>query len=249
MIVDSLWQYPVKGLGGTTIDEVSLIADAYFPGDRLYAIGNGHAKLADVAPGSWMKKAFFLQLMKFEELAALDCHFTGSNLTIRRNGSIVVTADMDTADGQDSINSFFALMFGDALAGSPEIRRITSGAFTDTNQPWISFGGTASLDAFAALTGTTADARRFRLNMIMKTREPFEEAALIGKKIAIGAAELEVVEPVGRCAAIDVDPDTAVRGPGYVGMMQTHFGHSDLGVFARVTRGGQIRPGDSVKVI
>lgn len=249
MIVDTLWQYPIKGLGGTTIDSAELEAGGYFPGDRLYAIGNGHEKLAATPTGSWMKKAFFLQLMKFEQLASLDCRVNDGTLSIGRDGVPLLQAVLDSADGAAAINGFFADMLGDDLPGTPEIMRISEGAYTDTKAPWISIGGTASLGAFAATTNTTADARRFRLNVMIETAEPFIEASLIGKTITIGDAELRVVEPVGRCAAIEVDPDTASRGPDYVSMMKTHFGHSDLGVFAEISKGGLVRPGDSLTIV
>ena len=249
MIVQSLWQYPIKGLGGTTTDSVILTADAYFPGDRLYAIGNGHEKLSSAPSGSWMKKAYFLQLMKFEQLAALECQFEEGSIRIRKNDSMLLDAALDTEGGMAEIDSFFREMLGDLLPGEPKIMRIQEGAYTDTNEPWISIGGTASLDAFAAATGTYADARRFRLNVIIETDTPFAEANLIGKTIALGQAELKVMEPVGRCAAINVDPVTAVRGPNYVQEMQTHFGHSDLGIFAKITKGGTVRPGDILQIL
>lgn len=249
MIVDTLWQYPIKGLGGTTTDSVTLEAGGYFPGDRLYAIGNGHEKLAAAPAGSWMKKSYFLQLMKFEQLAGLDCAFHDDTLSLSRAGVLLLEAELDTAAGAAACNSFFAHMLGDALPGQPEIMRIDDGAYTDTNEPWVSIGGTASLNAFAVATDTKADARRFRLNVMIETSTPFVEASLIGKTITMGDAQLSVIEPVGRCAAIEVDPETAIRGPNYVGMMKTHFGHTDLGVFAKVTRGGVVRPGDAVVIV
>ena len=249
MQVAELWQFPIKGLGGTTIAEASLTAGGYFPGDRLYAIGNGHSKWDDTPAGTWMKKSFFLQIMKFEQLAALQCGFANSQLSISRNGTTELIADMDSADGRDAIDSYFAQLMGDLVPGAPRLMKIDSGAYTDTNKPWISFGGTASLEAFAKATDTVADARRFRLNMIMETSEPFIEASLIGKDVAIGDMHCQVVEPVGRCAAIDVDPETAERGPSYLRHMQSAFGHTDLGVFAQVTKGGTIRPGDTLRIL
>jgi uncharacterized protein YcbX len=58
---------------------------------------------------------------------------------------------------------------------------------------------------------------------------------------------MKVVAPVGRCAAIDVDPATAIRGPHYLPLMEREFGHTDLGIFAEVTRSGLVRPGDRLK--
>ena len=58
-----------------------------------------------------------------------------------------------------------------------------------------------------------------------------------------------MIDPVGRCAAIDVDPETAERGPHYLPIMEKAFGHTDLGIFARVTQGGTISLGDELSIL
>ena len=52
---------------------------------------------------------------------------------------------------------------------------LNDGAFTDTRAPLISLGGSASLTSFGDLTETKPDSRRFRLNIIFETSQPFEE--------------------------------------------------------------------------
>jgi uncharacterized protein YcbX len=85
--------------------------------------------------------------------------------------------------------------------------------------------------------------------MIFETQTPFEEAKLIGKTLAMGTARLRVIEPVGRCAAIDVDPHTAIRGPHYLPLMRQKLGHSDLGIFAEVITSGLVAEGDYLTVL
>lgn len=244
MIISELWHYPVKGLAGTTLDSAQLEAGQHFPGDRRYAITTGHPRQDEALAGRWMKKAFFLQMMKFEELAAFDCRFDGSRLTLIRDEVQLFDADLNDDDGIAAVNSWFSRQFDGRLGDSPRLARVEDGAFTDTKAPWISLGGTASVARFGEATGTRPDARRFRLNIMLETSAPFEEAALVGSRIQIGEAEMTVVAPVGRCAAIDVDPATAIRGPHYLPLMEREFGHTDLGIFAEVTRGGLVRPGD-----
>ena len=127
--------------------------------------------------------------------------------------------------------------------------RLNDGAFTDTQEPLISLAGSASLTSFSDLTLTKPDSRRFRLNIIFETSTPFEEAALINKSLAVGDVRLDVIDLVGRCAAIDVDPETGERGPNYLKIMEEAFGHTALGIFARVTRGGTISLGDELAVL
>jgi uncharacterized protein YcbX len=131
----------------------------------------------------------------------------------------------------------------------PKVVRLDTQAFTDTNAPWITLGGSASIEAYATATNTYPDARRFRLNMMVKTDDAFNETSLIGKDIMIGAAQLRIVAPVGRCAAIDVDPATAKRGKDTLSIMREKFGHTDLGVFAEIISPGTIRTDDSITVL
>ena len=225
MIISELWHYPVKGLAGARLDSARLDAGRHFPGDRRYAITTGHPRQEAALAGQWVKKAFFLQMMTYEELAGFDCNVTGSRLTLSQDGETLFEADLDSHDGVAAVNEWF----GDRFGG---------------RAPWISLGGTASVTRFGAVTGTTPDARRFRLNIMLETETPFEEAGLVGTRVGLGEAELKVVAPVGRCAAIDVDPATAIRGPHYLPVMEQEFGHTDLGIFAEVTKSGIVRPGD-----
>ena len=164
MIVSELWQYPVKGLAGTTIDSVRLEAGRHFPGDRRYAITTGHPRQDEAVAGQWVKKSFFLQMMKYEELAGLDCKFEASRLTLAHDGTALFEADLETDAGIDIVNNWFAEAFGDRLQGAPQLARIKDGAFTDTKAPWISLGGSASVARFGTVTGTTPDARTLRWN-------------------------------------------------------------------------------------
>jgi len=247
MIIDALWQYPVKGLGGVRLASAELATDRHFPGDRRFAITTGHPRLADMPDGIWQRKAAFLQLMSHEQLAALDCDFDGTILTISHKGHERLVADLDSAEGAAAINSFFADFMGDNLAGAPRLMQIGDGAYVDRQAPWISLGGTASVTHVASTLGHRADARRYRLNIMLETDTPFEEAELIGHRIALGEAVLRVDGPVGRCAAIDVDPDNGIRGPQLVPRMKQAFGHADLGILGEVIKGGTVKPGDSLQ--
>ena len=61
---------------------------------------------------------------------------------------------------------------------------------------------------------------------------------------------MAVQKPVGRCAAINVDPKTAQRSDqDYVQLMKAAFGHSNLGVFAKVIKGGEVSVGDVLQPI
>ena len=68
----------------------------------------------------------------------------------------------------------------------------------------------------------------------------------VGKEIAIGDVRLEVVEITGRCAATEVNPDSGERDLHMLKILQQGFGHTQCGIYARVTAGGAIKKGDTV---
>ncbi|ADE40177.1 MOSC domain-containing protein [Candidatus Puniceispirillum marinum] len=253
MLVDSIWRYPVKGMSGEQIDETTLIPGQPIAGDRRYAISIGGDKVANSPAGTWFKKAHFLQLMSHEALAALSCVVQDDHLHISKDGMQLLRADLTDATDVTAVERFFSSYMNEhmpgRLRGIPKVVRLDNQAFTDNKAPWITLGGSASIDAYAAATGTTPDARRFRLNMMIKTDTAFSEAALIGKEIMIGEAHLRIVAPVGRCAAIDVDPATATRGQDTLSVMRDAFGHTDLGVFAEIQSPGTARTGDTITVL
>ena len=248
--ISQLWRYPVKGLSGQPLVSADLSAGTHFPGDRKYAIGAGNEKVGD---GLWLKKAFFLQLMSHEALAGIDCDFDMDQnremIILSRDDKQLLSASMQSDAGRRAVAAFFSGLLDGQLRGPARMVCLDDGAFTDTQAPLISLGGSASLTSFGDLTGTKPDSRRFRLNIIFETTTPFEEAALIGKRLTVGDVQLDVIDPVGRCAAIDVDPETAERGPHYLPIMEKAFGHTDLGIFARVTQGGTISLGDELSVL
>ena len=125
------------------------------------------------------------------------------------------------------------------------IHQIDNGAFTDQPDRM----GAAPAMAFAAATHTETDARRFRLNIMLATATAFVENQWGGAKLKIGETVIEIMDDVERCAAINVDPASAIRQPDHLAIMRQTFGHSYLGVFGRVITPGAVQCGDTVSVI
>src|SRR5438046_1318512 len=106
--IAALYRYPVKGLSGESLTEVTLAAGETFPGDRAFAIENGRSKFDPAAP-RWVPKASFLMLMKNERLAGLTSRFEDATatLTICRAGSVVAEGRLDSEAGRRAIEAFF----------------------------------------------------------------------------------------------------------------------------------------------
>ena len=196
----------------------------------------------------WLQKAHFLQLMQTESLAALKCQLDGDMVTIHGLGTNEFEGNLAILDDRSRCQKFIANFLQLHDPAGLRIHQIDNGAFTDQQDPLISIGGSASLAAFAAATHTEIDARRFRLNIIVATTSAFAENQWLGAKLQIGEAVIEIVDDVGRCAAINVDPASATRQPDHLTTMRQAFGHSYLGVFGRVTKPGIVQCGDMVSI-
>ena len=249
MQIESLWQYPIKGVGGNSIRRTTLSVDQTLPGDRRYALSAGSLKAAQAGDGVWLQKAHFLQLMQTESLAALRCQLDGDMVTIHGAGTDGFEGNLATPDDRARCQKFIANFLQLPDPAMLRIHQIDNGAFTDQPEPLISIGGSASLAAFAVATHTETDARRFRLNIMVATTTAFAENQWGGAKLKMGEAVIEIMDDVERCAAINVDPASAIRQPDHLATMRQAFGHSYLGVFGRVITPGAVQCGDTVSVI
>ncbi len=57
---------------------------------------------------------------------------------------------------------------------------------------------------------------------------------------------MRVVAPIERCAATNVDPETARRDLNIPLILKQGFGHINMGVYAAVVQGGDIATDDAV---
>lgn len=247
--IASLTTYPIKGLAGQTHDEVMMTAGQILPGDRAFALSSGTSQSREADKNSWLKKAHFLQQMTIAELAhlAVSFHPSDNQLTLtapdNRHYQGQIDQSADSARLIDFITDF--LNWPDDKA-KPELFHLAEGGMTDTKTPFVSFGNRASITDFAKKANLTDDESRFRLNIMMTGEPAFAENDLIGCHARLGDAEFYFCEPVGRCAAIEVDPQTALRRKGLVSELADCYGTADMGIFAEVTKSGKIAIGDEL---
>jgi hypothetical protein len=96
------------------------------------------------------------------------------------------------------------------------------------------------------MVGRPVDPLRFRGNLYVEGWPAFAEFDLLGCEIAIGGTRAKVVKRIVRCAATNVDPATGIRDLEIPATLLRNLGHSDCGIYAEVTAGGPIAPGDAV---
>ncbi|MCA0400689.1 MAG: MOSC domain-containing protein [Proteobacteria bacterium] len=249
----SLYRHPVKGLSPEEVTQARLEAGAYFPADRLYALENGPSGFDPAAPVH-QPKIKFLMLMRHEKLARLTTRYEDAahRLEIRQEGHVTASGDLREVAGRAAIERFFENYMGDALLGP--VRLLTSPPgfrFTDSRSGFVSILNRTTIDTIAreAFGKETLDPRRFRGNVVVEGLDAFVENEWIDRKIRLGEVELEVVKRIRRCAATGVDPRTGIRDVEMVEGIMRRFGHPDCGIYARVTRGGVIRPGDQLEAL
>jgi uncharacterized protein YcbX len=217
------------------------------PNDRRYAIENGPSGF-DPADPKYFPKTFFLMLMRDERLAALRTHFDDATdtLTIRHDGAEVVRAELETAAGRASVETFFKHYCAKELKGPPKVLVGGDHSFSDVAKKVVSIINLASVAALEVLTGQPVDPLRFRGNLYVTGWPAWSEFDLVGKTLAIGETRLSVTKRIQRCAAINVDPATAARDLDLPHTMMRGLGHMDCGIYAEVVADGRIAAGDAI---
>ncbi len=87
------------------------------------------------------------------------------------------------------------------------------------------------------------DPRRFRANIYFEGAPAWAEFGWLGREIHIGAVRLRVTARIDRCAATQVNPETAARDTNLLKALQRGFGHNDMRVYAEIIGGGEIATG------
>src|SRR5216684_3323763 len=245
--IASIYRYPVKGLTPEPLSCAALGVGQTLPADRRYAIENGPSGFNAAAP-VWMPKSYFLMLMRDERLAGLQTHFDDNThlLTIRENGKVAARGDLETAEGRAAIEAFFATNFALELKGPPKVISGGGHSFSDVARKVVSIINLGSVAAIEAIVGLPVHPLRFRANLYVSGWPAWHEFGLLGQTLAIGEARLKIVKRITRCAAINVDPQSAARDLDIPPTMMRRLGHNECGIYAEVIRGGSIGIGDAV---
>ena len=247
--IASLYRYPVKGLTPEPLPRTTLSPGKTLKADRRYAIENGPSGFNPAAP-AWLAKPHFLMLMRDEWLAGLRTHFDDATnvLTIRHNGKVAAQGDLETAEGRAAIESFFSTVFAGQIKGPPKVLSSPGHSFSDVARKVVSIINLASVRAIENMVGAPVHPLRFRANLYVEGWPAWSEFDLLDRTLAIGETRLKVVKRIVRCAAVNVDPDTAERDLAIPPALQRRLGHGDCGIYAEVIEGGSIAVGDTIAV-
>lgn len=251
-----IYRYPVKGLSPELLDRVALTAGQCLPQDRRFAIALPTTEF-DPAHPKWLAKTHFAMLMRDEKLARLSTRFDpeSGQLTVERDATELLCAALTQLDGREAAGAFFTDFLAGAVEGPVRIVEAPGHAFADarpkpnaSTDKYVSLINLASIAALEEKLDTPVDPLRFRANVYFEGMEAWRELEWLGSDIKIGAARLRVVSAITRCAATQVNLQTAERDLDIVGALQRGFGHNLMGIYAEVVQGGEISVGSSMIV-
>ena len=242
--IKSIHYFPIKGLQGFELEECFLRKNNLLHNDRKFALTHS---LSNKATTSWLPKSHFKQLVNQPSLAKVRLRLISQTpLTLKIEGfqeKFTLTNSAAKASFIEAITN----QASSAENANLNLLEAENGGLTDTRSQWVTVGASASANELIRTFSLDDSYFRFRLNIWIETITPFEEFNWVGQKARIGDAELEFQSPVGRCNAINVSAETGdITSQLLPREMRAHFGHSNLGVFARVIKSGKISQTDKL---
>ncbi len=225
MRVVELWRYPVKSLQGERLD-ASAVGRLGLEGDRSHAI-------VEAATGRVLT-------------AMQDLPLLHAAARLLRDGSVeVVLPDGWPARGDEELSTWLGrpVRLERARPGPPAASVRWDGppgAFHDLESVRVSLVGTGTISALGDW-----DLRRFRANIVLDGEV---EDGLVGRRVRIGGATVDVLEPVVRCAVVTRPQPGIARDLDVLRTILRERG-GNLAVGAVVAEPGPVRVGDVVEIL
>jgi len=248
--VREIWRHPIKSHGRERVTQLALTEGAALPGDRRWAVAHEQSRFDADAPG-WVPCREFSIGAKSPALQAIRAQTDSASgrLTLSHPEREDITIDPDDAGDAARFIAWVQPLSNPDRALPARLVRAPDVAMTDSDYQSVSLINLASHAAVEAQLGHAISPLRWRGNILFDGVEAWEEVTWPGKRLRIGAVELEVVEPIRRCMATTANPRTGQRDAETLKALNEGFGHQDCGVYARVTRGGPLAEGDGIEVL
>ncbi|MDO8288016.1 MAG: MOSC domain-containing protein [Parvibaculum sp.] len=248
--IKGLYRYPVKGLSPDPLKQVRVNTGQTIPYDRAFAFENGTQDFNADAPKHF-PKIKFLMLMRDERLARLTSRFdeATTTLTISEDGIELARGDLMNEAGRAALEAFMASYMSKELRGAPRLVHAPGFSHSDAPYKLLSIINLATIREVEKLTGKPIDPLRFRGNIYVDGIEPWEDHSWLGKSIRIGDATLKGFHKIPRCAATNVNLETATRDMDIPKTLMRVYDHVDLGLYVEVTDGGMVSDGDTITLV
>ena len=248
MRVHALHRHPIKGHGVEALDRVPLTAGETMPWDRRWAVPHEAARIEGA---TWAPCRNFGRGAGSPALMAVTAEWDegAGRMTLRHPDRPDLTFDPD-AEGDRFVEWAAPLYPADRPKPVALIRAEGQG-MTDASLPWLSIHSLASLRAVQGALGRDLSLRRGRGNVWLDGPSLWEEDEWIGRRLRLGAAVLEVKEPIYRCRATEANPETGRRDADTLGALTRLRGEGEtrFGVYAEVVEGGDVATGDEARLL
>ncbi|MFW8635103.1 MOSC domain-containing protein [Cribrihabitans pelagius] len=246
--VTDIWRHPLKSHGQEALEKVTLTAGQTMPGDRVWAV----AHEASQADGSkWVPCANFTRGAKAPQLMAIRARLDDATGELALSHPDRPDLRFDPEDPADlpRFLEWEKPLTPSGRAASARIVRVPGRGLTDTPFPSVSLCNWATHRAVEQAIGLELSPERWRGNIWFDLGEAWAENELLGREVQIGGAVFGIRERARRCLATTANPETGERDADTLKTLQDNWGHQDFSVYGEVVRGGEIRLGDTVKVL
>jgi uncharacterized protein len=239
-LVQQVWRYPVKSLGGERV-AASLVNDRGLLGDRLWAVRDEDGKL-----GSGKDSRRFRRM---EGLLGVSARYDAEPRTSQIEPPVVIGPD----GGGYPVGSGAADELLRGVTGRDGVKVCRESDVSHFDEVAISLIGTATLDWLQGeLPYVEIDPRRFRVNLVIGTSEPFIEETWLGRDLTIGSGEDAVHVAFDRVLQRCVMVGMAQPGLTESGEVLRRLGRRPahpvcLALGGIITRPGVIRAGDLLR--
>lgn len=245
-----IWRHPIKSHGRERVEKVTLEAGRAMPSDRVWAVTHERSKFdyenpAWATTGQFSRGVSAPRLQQIEVVSDADLQ----SLSLSHPDLAPITIDPENASDAARFIAWITPITEGAKFKPAQLVRAPGRAMTDTDFPSISLINLASHRALGERLGRDLSPLRWRGNLLIDGLEPWSEFDLVGKTLRLGAAELEVVEPITRCRMTEANPETGLRDVETLATLRENYGHQDCGIYLRVISGGTIQDGDKLEVL
>ena len=231
--VEAIYRYPVKSMRGEHL-EFATLGWHGLDGDRRLAL----RRLDDRGGFPWLTASKLPDLLLFDPLGDEDAD----------PGDL--PEHVLTPDGAR------LPIFGEGLAaeigrrhGAPvQMTRLNHGIFDEAS---ISVITSDTAREIGRLAGQSADVRRFRPNIVVRSRRPvpFAENAWVGCVLSFGGGEEDPAIAVTmrdvRCSMVNLDPDSAGPAPDVLKAV-VRANQNTAGIYGTVIRRGGLTVGQRI---
>jgi len=248
--VTDLWRHPIKGVGREQLQSVALEAGKTMPWDRHWAVAHVDAKIDPENP-VWARCMNFARAARGYRLMAVSSHLdeVAGTVTLKHPDLETISVNPDNAPDAAALVKWVSEISNPDRSLPAHVFKAPDRGMTDSSTANLSINTKASSDALSKATGTHLDQRRFRGKIWVDGYDAWEEFSWIGRRIRIGEAEFEITDPIERCMATTVNPDTGISDCATLATLQSNWGHKDFGVFGVVAKAGKITLGDTIEVL